>query len=363
MIAAFSEWLSIWSLLSFSQGQLFRHSRQDFGDGHISLPAYELPMLSIQPATGEHLQPALELLFSSLPVKSRTQRIAKVHKEIEAGEFDPEHLLLANSDSIPVGVQLTVLRDDDVGMVWPPVAAVDRNGLSIQAIEDALLREAVRRLDQTKAWIGQSLLEPDQTREQAALQRNGFTRLTELRFFERLLSDTSDMRQRETAVLLNYQPYRRSRNRLAFVNLLEATYRGTLDCPEFNGARDGQQSLKNHEAAGTFSSDMWRLYFRDEVAVGVLLLVERPDQEAWEVLYLGVAEAARRSGIGRAMLLDAIDAARDAQVERLLIVSDARNQPAVALYESLGFQPIATRVAFVRLANALPCDRPHDSTG
>lgn len=318
-------------------------------------------MLRIQPATGESLQPALELLFSSLSADARSQRIAEVRREIEEGDFDPQHLLLATSDSLPVGVQLTVIRDDDVGIVWPPIVAVELQGLSSEAIEDALLREAVRRLDTTKAWIGQSLLEPDQTREHAALQRNGFTRLTELRFFERLLSDTSDRRQRETSVLLNYEPFRRTRNRRAFVNVLEATYRGTLDCPEFNGVRDGQQSLKNHEAAGSFTSDMWRLYFRDEVAIGVLLLVERPDQQAWEVLYLGVVESARRSGIGRAMLLDAIDAARDANAERLLIVADARNLPAVGLYESLGFHPIATRVAFVRLANSLPRNRPHDT--
>ena len=318
-------------------------------------------MLRIQPATGESLQPALELLFSSLPADARSQRIAEVRREIEEGDFDPQHLLLATSDSMPVGVQLTVIRDDDVGMVWPPIVAIELQSLSSEAIEDALLCEAVRSLDTTKAWIGQSLLEPNQTREHAALQRNGFTRLTELRFFERLLSDTSDRRQRETTLLLNYEPFRRSRNRNAFVNVLEATYRGTLDCPEFNGVRDGQQSLKNHEAAGSFTSDMWRLYSRDEVDIGVLLLVERPDQQAWEVLYLGVVESARRSGIGRAMLLDAIDAARDANAERLLIVADARNLPAVGLYESLGFQPIATRVAFVRLANSLPSNRPHDS--
>ena len=241
-------------------------------------------MLRIQPAIGERLQPALELLFSALPAKARTRRIAEVRQEIEDGDFDPKRLLLAESDSTPVGVQLTVIRDDDVGMVWPPVVAVELQGLSSDAIEDALLSEAVIRLDKTKAWIGQSLLEPGQTREHAALQRNGFTRLTELRFFERLLSDTSDRQQRETNVLLNYEPFRRTRNRAAFVNVLEATYRGSLDCPEFNGVRDGQQSLKNHEAAGSFTSDMWRLYSLDEVDLGVLLLVERPDQQAWEVL-------------------------------------------------------------------------------
>ncbi len=318
-------------------------------------------MLRIQPATGERLQPALELLFASLPSRARSQRIAEVRREIADGDFDPDLLLIATSDSVPVGVQLTVIRDDDVGMVWPPVVAPELKRLSSETIEDALLSEAARCLDATKAWIGQSLLEPGQTREHAALQRNGFTRLTELRFFERLLNDTSDNRQRNPAVRLKYEPYRRSRNRTAFANVLEETYRGSLDCPEFNGVRDGRQSLKNHEAAGSFSSDMWRLYRRSGVAVGVLLLVERPEQQAWEVLYVGVTETARRSGIGRAMLLDALQAARDADAKRLLIVADARNIPAVVLYESLGFVPIATRVAFVRLANSLPRNRPDHS--
>lgn len=314
-------------------------------------------MLRIQPATGERLRPALELLFSSMPEDERATRVAEVLDEIEDGDFDPQHLLLAESDSLPVGVQLTVIRDDDVGMVWPPVVAVESlnpsSELFPEAIEDALLSEAICGLDASGAWIGQSLLEPERSREHAALKRNGFTRLTELRFFERLLSDTSDKPLRKMTTRLKYEPYRRRRNRKAFVDVLEATYRGTLDCPEFNGVRDGQQSLKNHEASGDFSPDMWRLYRRDGVAVGVLLLVERLDQQAWEVLYLGVIESARRSGIGRTMLLDALQAARDAKAERLLIVADARNRPAVVLYDSLGFQPIATRVAFVRLANSL----------
>lgn len=318
-------------------------------------------MLRIQSATGESLQPALELLFSLLPAKARTRRIAEVRREIDEGDFDPKFLLLAKANSKPVGVQLTVIRDDDVGMVWPPVVAAEIDGTPSESIEDALLSEATRRLDKTKAWIGQSLLEPEQAREHAALQRNGFTRLTELRFFERLLADISDQPEREARMRLKYEPFRRTKNRAEFASVLDATYRGSLDCPEFNGVRDGRQSLKNHEAVGSFTSDMWRLYRRNGADVGVLLLVKRPDQKAWEVLYLGVVEAARRSGVGRAMLLDAIDAARTARAERLLIVADIRNLPAVALYESLGFQPIATRVAFVRLANALPSDRPHDT--
>lgn len=311
-------------------------------------------MLRIVPATGERLQPALELLYSEWSTDARAQRIAEIWQEVKDDDFDPQDLLLAEIDGQLVGVQLTILRDDDVGMVWPPIVDAPLlkrlSSPAAEVIEDELLAETARQLDSEDAWIGQALLEPNQLREQAAMQRNGFARLTELRFFERPLTGGSPWVKPTKQLTLSHEPYRRSRNRLAFAKVLEATYRGSLDCPEFNGVRDGEQSLKNHETAGSFTPDMWRLYRREGADVGILLMAERPDQQAWEVLYLGVIESARSCGIGRAMLLDALDTARDANVERLLIVADARNVPAVSLYQSLGFQPVATRVAFVRLA-------------
>ena len=311
-------------------------------------------MLRIVPATGERLRPALELLFSEWPADVRAARIAEIPQEIEDGDFDPQRLLLAEIDAQPVGVQLTIVRDDGVGMVWPPVVNLPllkrTSPLVGEVIEDELLAEAVRQLDTAGAWIGQALLEPHLLREHAAMQRGGFVRLTELRFFERPLTTGSSSSQRSTKSSMSYERYRRSRNRLAFANVLEATYCGSLDCPEMNGLRDGQQSLETHEAASEFTSDMWRLYRRDGIDIGVLLMVERADQLAWEVLYLGVVESARGRGVGRAMLLDAIDTARRAKLERLLIVADTRNVPAISLYESLGFQATAKRVAFVRLA-------------
>lgn len=323
-------------------------------------------MFRIVSATGEQLQPALEQLFSEWPSAARTRRIEEVRQELVDGDFDPRHLLLAKLDGQPVGAQLTIVRSDGVGMVWPPVVNLTSHDQAVRLtrdeIEDKLLNEARRRLDGERAWIGQALLEPSSSRDQATLQRNGFTRLTELQFFERPVANPvrSPPTNRPT---LSYEPFRRARNRLAFVNMLEETYRGSLDCHELNDVRDGQQSLRTHEAAGAFRPDMWRLYRRAEADVGVLLMVERPDQKAWEVLYLGVAEPARGCGIGRAMLLDALSAAVEANVEKLLIVVDARNVPAMSLYESLGFRLAMTRVAFVRFAPQSPRNRPQKSAG
>ncbi len=315
-------------------------------------------MLRVLTATGDRLTLALELLYSSLPAEERTARVAESLQSTADGELDLSHLLLAEFDDLPVGVLLLLLPPDGTGFVWPPVVTTQQ---SSDAIEDALLQAATHRLDLEKAWIGQCLLDLDQSRERAALTRNGFAHLTDLKFFERSLdADLADPKQagydhgRGVAArhALEYVPYRRAHNRLRFANVLAKTYGGTLDCPELNEVRDAQQSLTNHETAGSFSPDMWRLYRHDAddvVDVGVLLMVDRPEQQAWEVVYLGVIERARRRGLARAMMLDGLQAARDAGVERLLLAVDSRNAPAIQLYESLGFRLKSVRAAHVRL--------------
>jgi ribosomal protein S18 acetylase RimI-like enzyme len=315
-------------------------------------------MLRVRTATADRRTIALELLYSSLPAEERAARVAESLQSAADGELDLSHLLLAELDDSPVGVLLLLLPPDGTGFVWPPVVTTQQ---SSNEIEDALLQAAAQRLDAEKAWIGQCLLDLNQSRERKALTRNGFAHLTDLKFFDRSLGPA--LADSEQAALdrgrgvaarhtLEYVPYRRAHNRLRFANVLAQTYRGTLDCPELNEVRDARQSLTHHEAAGSFSPDMWRLYRHDgdDVGdVGVLLMVERPEQQAWEVVYLGVIETARRRGLARAMLFDGLQAARDAGAERLLLAVDARNAPAIQLYESLGFRLKSVRAAHVRL--------------
>jgi ribosomal protein S18 acetylase RimI-like enzyme len=310
-------------------------------------------MLCVQSAIGERLRPAVELLFSDLPVRQRRRNIADFMDDLRAGHYDPRQLLLAEWNAEPVGVILSVIREAGVGLVWPPVTTAefpDRCHLTREKVEDALLQEVADRLDQAHAWIGQAMLPPGSLKEHAALERNGFPRMTEFRFFERPLQNGFNLPQRHLLASLSFEPYRKKQNQAAFVNMLEATYRGTLDCPELNGIRDGRQSLINHEEIGEFTPHMWRLYRRLGVDVGVLLMIDRPDQQAWEILYLGVADFARGCGVGRAMLNDALHSAHEANIQRVLIAADARNVPAIRLYQSMGFQMTESRVAYVRLS-------------
>jgi ribosomal protein S18 acetylase RimI-like enzyme len=119
---------------------------------------------------------------------------------------------------------------------------------------------------------------------------------------------------------------------------LQATYAGSLDMPELEGARGLDDILEGYRSAGLFVPERWRLGLipGEPEAAAVLLLVELPDRDAWEVIYLGLTPAARGRGLGRDVLRHALELA-GAHVPRLELAVDCRNAPAMRLYQAAGF--------------------------
>lgn len=75
---------------------------------------------------------------------------------------------------------------------------------------------------------------------------------------------------------------------------------------------------------------------------GGMILIRVAADEA-EILTLAVAPEARRTGLGRALLDAACEAARAAGAVRLFLEVSATNQAARALYDAAGFQQIGRR--------------------
>ena len=65
-----------------------------------------------------------------------------------------------------------------------------------------------------------------------------------------------------------------------------------------------------------------------------------------EILTVGVAGWARRQGIGRALMVSAIEMARQAGAAQMFLEVDVANSGAVALYERLGFRRAGLRKAY-----------------
>jgi ribosomal protein S18 acetylase RimI-like enzyme len=76
----------------------------------------------------------------------------------------------------------------------------------------------------------------------------------------------------------------------------------------------------------------------DGEPVAIVLLARR-GSEGW-VGGMGVAAPHRRRGIGRAVLTNTLEAARDAGIERVTLEVLEQNHPARELYEGLGFEHV-----------------------
>lgn len=137
-------------------------------------------------------------------------------------------------------------------------------------------------------------------------------------------------------------------NRQRLERALEASYAQTLDCPELCGIRRTSDVLDSHLATGVFDPTLWWLALDDEDPVGIACFNPLGDDASAELVYLGLSPQARGHGLGAAMMRLGIEGARARRLREMTCAVDARNTPALRLYERIGFRSFAQREAFVR---------------
>jgi mycothiol synthase len=290
---------------------------------------------------------ALEVLYRRVPEALRYRLIVEVLEEAKRGEIDLSGLWIARERAGRiVGTLLSQPLAGKAAAVWAPEV---KPSWRRPALAAGLLRAALDDLRTRGFRLAQAVLdESADPRAARDLKRGGMPRVTELLYLERetslplqvadetpCLSDHSDGPR--ASPTFEWQPFERARES-EFRSVLQATYEGSLDMPELEGARTLDDIMAGHRAAGRFVADRWQLGHisgRPDAAA-VLLLAEVPSRDVWEVVYLGLTPAARGYRLGRVVLQHAIDLAR-AHVPRLELAVDCRNTPATRLYQSAGF--------------------------
>lgn len=130
---------------------------------------------------------------------------------------------------------------------------------------------------------------------------------------------------------------------------LEITYIDTLDCPELSGLRSKADVIDSHQSIGQYDPALWWLVMQERRPRGCMLLSACPDQRATELVYLGLAPSLRSVGIGKRLLGMGMQAVRRVHPTwGMTCAVDERNEPALRLYQGLGFERVARRVAMVR---------------
>ncbi len=194
--------------------------------------------------------------------------------------------------------------------------------------------------------LAQALLDPADLATAAAYAGRRFAPVAELLYLQRSVRRSAAVPP--TPAGFAVAPYSAD-SHAAFAAAIVASYQDSLDCPPLNGVRDIEDVIAGHKATGEFDPGDWTLLSdADGHPLGVLLLAANTTGDGMELVYLGLAPAARGLGLGGFLMKLAEARSAHRKAKHLSLAVDAANLPAVDLYHRHGFQQIASKRALMR---------------
>ena len=192
------------------------------------------------------------------------------------------------------------------------------------------------------------LLPPGSSELSRTVQAAGFRFLTGLVYLTRPSNAPGSFHEgvEDSVQELSWVEYSPETDRL-FQEGIERTYAQSLDCPELTGLRSTAEVIAGHRAVGLFDPSLWFAALRQKEPVGVILLSRMSVPQTLEVVYMGVAQPARGTGVANALLRRAVDAGDRLDATTLALAVDQRNAPALRLYDKWGFARTGFRDAWI----------------
>lgn len=260
----------------------------------------------------------------------------------ESGEIGLDGLIAAWSDGVPLAAGLFCLGPDGSANVWPPEV---RPGCATpQTLATDVLREMAARIDAAGSPLAQSAIDPERHDQRSTLESVGFRKIADLLYLQRPLDRDIPVARPVDSGVADFRDEIASR----FAAVISRTYVASADCPAFAACRPADEALRSYRYVGEFTPQRWRLVEQAGDDLGVILVNDRPDTRAREIVYLGVVPEARRQGIARSLIEAALAEAAADGLDAVLTTADAENAAAVSLYRRLGFFDAGTRSVFVR---------------
>ena len=215
-----------------------------------------------------------------------------------------------------------------------------------------LIDHAARAIESEGPPLGdlqllQVLTDPGEDLERRVFRAAGFVELATLRYLERSIPGLRGVPKPTwpgDVSLRTYSP----EDRDTLIEILDASYQDTLDCPGLLGMRNTHDILAGHISTGRFDPAFWTMLFVNERPAGCILVNRATRAHGAELVYLGLARFARGRTLGTALLQHAMQQLHAVGVRTLSLAVDEDNAPALHIYGSLGFRPILRRLALVR---------------
>ena len=238
------------------------------------------------------------------------------------------HVIAVEGDRVTgtIGVSLQPGR---VGLVFPP--ELDR---AAGNVADRLIDAAVRRLSRAGAAFIELVLDPKDESVAAPFLRAGFQHLTDAVLLEKHLDRTVANAPPSGLEATAVEPGS-DRNRL--IDLIRRINSGSLDCPELDAWRTPTDLLDAHHSHSLGGRARWWRYAADGADVGLVFGTVAEDDEAWEILFIGVVPEQRGNSFGCRML-DHFHAHAATQSPIVRVGVDSRNHYARTLYNNCSYR-------------------------
>ncbi len=297
--------------------------------------------ITIKSATPDEWLPAMQLFFREYSTKEQELLVQELMDDLQNAVDSLKQLLVAKQGDDLIGVMLLQRQPDNTAFFWVPIVSETEETTNIA---NCLLEDACRMMTNERISYAQFVLTHEEMSHAKTLQANGFEQLAELSYLHREINEPLPFQNNIPCKIVLYDETQRQR----FAKILESTYEGTLDCPAFTHQRNGEEAILSHQLSGNFTPKYWLLFEVDGEDVGLLLLNDHPDQSAFEIVYMGVAPPFRGKGYGSMMLQVGLQHIKNSDREFVLLAVDNNNHFATAIYERIGFFPLATRIIFLR---------------
>ncbi len=262
---------------------------------------------------------------------------------LKRGQANQIVLLAALEENRLLAAQLAQSLPGRAAVVWQP-QIVGPPGAAPGDLVTALFARLSAELVQAGAHLAQALLPLGDNEVAARFSAGGFMHAADLLY---LAANLDQIRNDATQLPFAIESFQTGEEqRLAA--LIDRTYVGTLDCPQLDGLRQTADVIAGYKAVGELRPELW-LIARDRADdVGCLLMNLHPDVRHAEIVYVALIPEVRGRGWGQALIMRAIALAQRGGAERMVLAVDAANQPAIRIYERLGFFEFDRRAVWVR---------------
>lgn len=237
-------------------------------------------------------------------------------------------------------------------------------GLDVQL---ELVHHAVTWAAATGCEMLQAVAEKNDQEFHSALERNAIHKLVDLVYLSSPLLDTAAPAPLpNTSVQFEVVPAREA-NLERWYSVIESTYLDSRDCPALYGRRSMSSIVSGYRATGTEWEEGWVILRppgspspvnlpnpsnttgpNNNDDLGCFILADHPAGDFVELVYFGLAPAARGQGLGLQILATIEAWAKKLGRSRIIAAVDRKNLPALRVYADANYDVLEERAVFAR---------------